>query len=163
LERNRVPLVGPESVPLVPAPSPEESLLRLNPIYFRWDSWSILPVAAAKLRHNAQIFLAHPELKIVVLGSASEEGTTAHNLPLSQRRAQAAYDYLRALGVPAERMRVQGLGELPGRPLPLYRAVHFEFETEKQKAHPGNSECRTSKFEPRTSDLRAGNAVSPPP
>ena len=116
------------------APAPEPGLppvvarVRLNPIWFNWDKWDILPEAAATLRQNANVLLAHPDMRIVVTGYASEEGTPEHNLPLSERRAYAAYAYLQSLGVPAGQMRFRALGESTGRPLPMHRSVYFEIE-----------------------------------
>jgi len=67
-------------------------------------------------------------MRVVITGYASEEGTLEHNLPLSARRAYAAYDYLKSLGVPAGQMRFRAMGESIGRPLPVHRSVYFEVE-----------------------------------
>ncbi|MCX6841112.1 MAG: OmpA family protein [candidate division WOR-3 bacterium] len=119
------PAPEPEQPP-VAAPSPEKLPLRLNPIWFKWDKWDITAEAAATLRQNADVLLAHPDMRIVITGYASEEGTLEHNLPLSTRRAYAAYEYLQSLGVPAAQMRTRALGESAGRPLPMHRSVNFE-------------------------------------
>ncbi len=116
------------------AAAPERGLppvavrVRLNPIWFKWDKWDITAEAAATLRQNADVLLAHPDMKVVLTGYASEEGTLEYNLPLSARRAYAAYEYLKSLGVPAGQMRFRALGELTGRPLPMHRSVYFEIE-----------------------------------
>ena len=119
----------------LPQPPPAETtppipeVLRLYPIWFMWDKWDITEVAAATLRRNADVILSHPEIKsVTLLGYASEEGTLEHNLPLSGRRANAALEYLKSLGVPAEKMTTRAMGESPGRPYPLHRAVYFEIE-----------------------------------
>jgi len=119
----------------LPPPPPAETtppipeVLRLYPIWFMWDKWDITEVAAATLRRNADVILSHPEIKsVTLLGYASEEGTLEHNLPLSGRRANAALEYLKSLGVPAEKMTTRAMGESPGRPYPLHRAVYFEIE-----------------------------------
>jgi outer membrane protein OmpA-like peptidoglycan-associated protein len=122
------PLPEPEQPP---APPPIATKLRLNPIWFKWDKWDITPLAAATLRQNADIMLANPDMKVVVAGYASEEGSPEHNLPLSGRRAEAALEYLKSLGVPGERMRTEARGESTGRPLPMHRWVRFEIESEK--------------------------------
>jgi hypothetical protein len=120
----------PESVE-VPPPPPVSEPPKLEPIWFDWDKWDIRPEAAATLRSNAEVLLAHPEMKVVVIGTASEEGTLEHNIPLSGRRAQAAYEYLKSLGVPAEQMRPLAEGESPGTPLPPHRSVYFQVQVEK--------------------------------
>ena len=115
---------------VAPAPEPEPPpvavRVRLNPIWFRWDKWTITTMAATILRQNADVLLAHPDMKIMITGYASEEGTTEHNLPLSARRAYAAYEYLQSLGVPAGQMRFRAMGESTGTPLPMHRSVYFE-------------------------------------
>jgi peptidoglycan-associated lipoprotein len=125
----------PEELLPTPKPRPEPPIaevLRLYPIWFMWDKWDITPVAEATLRRNADVILAHPNIKMVtILGYASEEGTIEHNLPLSGRRANAAFEYLKSLGVPAEKMRTLAKGESAGRPLPMHRSVYFEIELEE--------------------------------
>ncbi len=138
--RRHAPVVPSAPTPpeeLIPVPEqppapPIAEVLRLYPIWFMWDKWDITPVAAATLKRNAEVILAHPEIKLVtVLGYASEEGTLRHNIPLSGRRAKAAFDYLVSLGVPAEKMVTKAMGESMGRPLPMHRSVYFEIELEK--------------------------------
>jgi len=119
----------PVEVPTGPAPSPEE--LKLEPIWFNYDKWDITPEAAAALRRNAQKVLAHPNVRVAITGYASEEGTTEYNFLLSGRRAYAAFEYLKSLGVPGRQMRFRPLGESAGRPYPPHRAVYFEIEGEK--------------------------------
>jgi len=121
------PVPEPEWHPV--APTPEK--LRLYAIWFEWDKWDITPVADATLRRNAKVLLAHPDVKVVVTGSASEEGTIQHNLPLSGRRAYAAYKYLLSLGVPGRQMRFRAIGESEGRPYPIHRSAYFEIEPKK--------------------------------
>jgi hypothetical protein len=128
-----VPQLKPVPLPTKPAtkPAPGPAMLKLEPIWFKLDNADLLPVAAAALRRNAGVLLAHPELKVVVTGYASEEGSPEYNFRLSGRRAQAAIEYLESLGVPREQMRIRVRGESAGRPYPLHRVVDFEFEPEK--------------------------------
>ena len=130
-QESDIPLyhVAPAPEP-APAPTlpPVAARTRLNPIWFKCDKWDITSDAAATLRQNADVLLAHPDMKIVINGYASEEGTLEHNLPLSGRRASTAYAYLQSLGVPAGQMRFQGMGESTGTPLPMHRSVYFETE-----------------------------------
>ena len=130
--RRRVPAapVVPFEPPPAPAPEPPQFAgLRLSPIWFKWDKWDITTEAAAILRKNADELLAHPDVKVVLTGYASEEGTPEHNLPLSGRRALAALEYLKSLGVPAGQMRYRARGESTGRPLPMHRSVYITVDT----------------------------------
>jgi hypothetical protein len=130
-----VPQLVPVPLPTRPAPVPKPSpaMLRLEPVWFKWDNTDILPVSGAALRRDADVLLAHPDMKVVILGYASQEGSAAYNFRLSGRRAQAVYELLRSLGVPGEQMRIQVRGAAVGRPYPLHRVVDFEIEPEKQE------------------------------
>ena len=126
-QREAPPQPEPPPSELEPEQPPIVQKLGLYAIWFNWDKSDITEVAAGTLRRNAEVILSHPEIKTVILsGYASEEGTLEHNLPLSGRRANAAFEYLKTLGVPAEKMLTQAKGEMAGRPLPLRRAVFFE-------------------------------------
>jgi outer membrane protein OmpA-like peptidoglycan-associated protein len=135
--RHRAPQAPtrPAELPPVPEPEPPPPLaeaLRLYPIWFRWDDAEITQVAAATLRRNAEVILSHPNIKVVIIsGYASEEGAPDHNIPLSGRRAQAAFDFLKSLGVPPEQMITKAMGESAGRPLPMHRSVYFELQMEE--------------------------------
>jgi hypothetical protein len=130
-----VPQLVPVPLPTkqAPIPKPSPAMLRLEPVWFKWDDADIIPVSAAALRRDADVLLAHPDMKVVILGYASQEGSAAYNFRLSGRRAQAVYEQLKSLGVPGERMRIQVRGAAAGRPLPLHRVVDFEIEPEKQE------------------------------
>jgi len=114
------------ALPPVAAPVPVKPYL--YPIWFMWDKWDITPVAAATLRKNADMLRARPELKVLITGYASEEGSPDYNLRLSERRAQATYEYLKELGVPEAQMRYEARGVSVGRPYAMHRSVYFEIE-----------------------------------
>jgi len=122
------PPTEPAPIPVLPGPPPRAKGLGLEPIWFDWDKWEITPVAETTLRRNAGVLLVHPELRVVIIGHASEEGSPEHNMALSGRRAKAAFDFLKSLGVPAERMRFRAMGEFAGRPYAIHRSVYFETE-----------------------------------
>jgi hypothetical protein len=119
-----------EIQPPAPPETTPPAVVKLEPIWFLWDRSEITLAAAATLRANADAILSQPGIKTVsILGYASEEGSLEHNLPLSQRRAKVALEFLESLGVPADILRAQGMGESPGRPLHIHRVDYFEVET----------------------------------
>lgn len=73
-------------------------------------------VLTAAARANARAFadaLNRPALagkKVLIEGHTDRQGSREMNLELSQRRAQAVADFLKANGVAADRLRVQGFG-----------------------------------------------------
>jgi outer membrane protein OmpA-like peptidoglycan-associated protein len=138
LFRRREPVCAPiEPVP-PPEPSPMPTVvgpgpagLKLSPIFFEWDKSDIMTEAVAILRENADQLKSNTSVRVMITGHASEEGTEQHNQRLSERRAAAAFEYLKSLGVPAEQMSRRGLGEEPGFPLPLHRRCDFEIVPEE--------------------------------
>jgi len=93
--------------------------LRLS---FETGSARLTPTAEAEARVFGQSLLL-PQLanmRFRIEGHTDSTGSRAGNLALSQRRAQSVADFLVAMGVPRDRLQVQGYG--PDRPLPGTRA-----------------------------------------
>lgn len=67
------------------------------------------------LKEVASLLQTHPTLQVSLKGYASREGNRDYNRRLSQRRAAAAADYLRRLGVDTARIRVisEGVDDAP--------------------------------------------------
>lgn len=80
-------------------------------IYFEFDSAVLTEAAKAKLRQNAEYLRSNPNAKVVLEGHCDERGTNEYNFALGQRRAASAFEYLRSLGIPAERMNPISFGE----------------------------------------------------
>lgn len=57
------------------------------------------------------ILLTSPDYTISVNGHTDDVGSSEYNLALSERRAQAVYDYLLEAGLPEGRLTVQGWGK----------------------------------------------------
>ncbi len=70
----------------------------------------LLPAALERLSPVADAMSASDETA-VVSGYTDSVGTDEHNRTLSQSRADSVREYLISLGVPAARIRAQGLGE----------------------------------------------------
>jgi outer membrane protein OmpA-like peptidoglycan-associated protein len=80
-------------------------------ILFDFDRSTIRPDAMPILDQAVQILNTDRTRTIRVEGHASAEGTDQYNQALSERRANAARDYLRMRGVDAGRIVTQGFGE----------------------------------------------------
>lgn len=95
----------------IPVANPGNELADVN---FAYDSSQLDSRAQSVLRSNAQWLLDNPAVAVVVEGHCDERGTADYNMALGQRRAQAAYEFLRSAGVPAKRMSTISYGkELP--------------------------------------------------
>ncbi|MBK1442704.1 OmpA family protein, partial [Parapedobacter sp. ISTM3] len=85
--------------------------IELENIYYDFDKHNIRPDAAAILDRLVTIMQDYPTLKIELSSHTDSRGSDAYNMALSQRRAQAAVDYLVSRGIARERMVARGYGE----------------------------------------------------
>ncbi len=65
-------------------------------IHFETGKWDILPESRPVLDDIGKILIQWPRLRIEIGGHTDARGSIAHNLDLSQKRAQAVLDYLLA-------------------------------------------------------------------
>lgn len=85
--------------------------IELENIYYDFDKHNIRPDAAEILDRLVKIMQDYPTLKIELSSHTDSRGSDAYNMGLSQRRAQAAVDYLVSRGIMRDRMEAQGYGE----------------------------------------------------
>jgi outer membrane protein OmpA-like peptidoglycan-associated protein len=100
-----------------PGPKPvaisvsESRILVSERIYFDYDRDTIRAVSTPVLDELAGAIRALAAgTKVVVEGHTDDSGNPAYNLDLSHRRARAVVEYLRARGVPSERLDYVGYG-----------------------------------------------------
>lgn len=90
----------------------EQKLLEIGDrVFFGLDQHDLSPEARATLEQQAAFLNQQQALDVVIEGHADERGTREHNLALGDRRANAAKDYLVALGIAPERIRTVSYGE----------------------------------------------------
>ena len=80
-------------------------------VFFDYDKRSLKPVGKRTMERQAAWLKKYSSVKVTVEGHADERGTREYNLALGERRANAAKDYLIALGISASRVRVISYGE----------------------------------------------------
>jgi outer membrane protein OmpA-like peptidoglycan-associated protein len=83
----------------------------LENIYYDFDKHNIRPDAALILDKLVATMRDNPTLKIELSSHTDSRGTHRYNEALSQRRAQAAVDYLVTRGIARDRMQAKGYGE----------------------------------------------------
>lgn len=83
----------------------------LQIVYFPFDSSVITPDAVSALKANAGYLRDNPRTTVQIEGHCDERGTVEYNLALGERRASAARDYLRKLGVEGNRMSIISYGK----------------------------------------------------
>lgn len=80
-------------------------------VLFRSNEAVLMPGAESRLDQVVAAFAMEPNRHMMVEGYADSQGTDAHNLDLSQRRADAVRSYLVHKGYPADRVSAKGMGE----------------------------------------------------
>lgn len=83
----------------------------LGLVYFDYDKALIRDDARPALETNAAWLKRFPTVKILVEGHCDERGTEEYNLALGEKRAKSAQDYLLALGVGSDRIKIISYGK----------------------------------------------------
>jgi outer membrane protein OmpA-like peptidoglycan-associated protein len=95
-----------------------EDLLKLtlsNEISFDFDSAAIKPAFKPTMHKLAEVLSKYDRNEITIIGHTDSLGAEGYNQQLSERRAVAVREQLVTLGVPANRLRAFGRGELEPR------------------------------------------------
>jgi peptidoglycan-associated lipoprotein len=106
-----------ENVQDIPAPTPDPApSSELNPsaisdVFFDFDSYALTSEAKGSLEANANELKRVSAANITIEGHCDERGTKAYNLALGEKRANAAKDFLVALGVSASRISTVSYGK----------------------------------------------------
>ncbi len=109
-------------IPATPEPEPEPVITEetikefqkagvVKVIHFEFDRYSLTSKARDILFQNAQWLKDHPAVSVTIEGHCDERGSNAYNMALGAKRAQAAKDYLVALGVEEDRINTISWGE----------------------------------------------------
>lgn len=83
----------------------------LENIFYDYDEWFIRDDAKPSLNELSAILKNNPSIRIQLSSHTDCRGTDEYNLDLSQKRAQAAIDYLISVGIAPGRLTAQGFGE----------------------------------------------------
>ncbi len=97
--------------PAKPTPPPAEAPAELSDVYFDFDQYAIRGDARSALKRNADFLKSQPNQKLVIEGHCDERGTSAYNLVLGERRAQAAKRYLQDIGLAASQIQITSYGK----------------------------------------------------
>ncbi len=80
-------------------------------IFFDFDKFNLKPESRASLAKKAEWLRANPEYSVRIEGHCDERGTNEYNLALGERRANAAWKFLNALGISGDRLSTISYGE----------------------------------------------------
>src|SRR5690625_528290 len=105
------PVAPPPPPPPPPPPAPAEPpppapiTIDLTGVNFDFDRSTLRPDAVQILNEAIEILRRYPDLQVEVAGHTDSVGTEQYNQGLSERRAQAVYDYLTSNGIDASRLQ----------------------------------------------------------
>lgn len=110
------PVLSLPSQPMRAVPRVVESpkTVDLANAYFDYDKSVLRSEAKKALQVDAQWMKKHPDAHVQVEGYCDETGSYEYNLALGQKRADAAKNYLKNLGVADARIDAVGVGRIPG-------------------------------------------------
>jgi len=80
-------------------------------IHFDVDKATIRPYSMSKVENFASFLVANKGSNVLIEGHTDSDADDAHNMMLSNKRANAVMDKLIELGVSANRLRAEGKGE----------------------------------------------------
>jgi peptidoglycan-associated lipoprotein len=80
-------------------------------VYFEFDQFVLSDSAKAVLNKKAKWLKDHPNGKALIEGHCDERGSTEYNLALGQKRAEAAMQFITALGIEPSRLSTISFGK----------------------------------------------------
>jgi outer membrane protein OmpA-like peptidoglycan-associated protein len=83
---------------------------RLDNVHFDFDKATLRADSYDQLKELLEYLQRHEEIKIEIAGHTDNIGTDAHNLKLSQDRANTIRNYLISKGIKATRLTAKGYG-----------------------------------------------------
>lgn len=92
-------------------PVKDEVVLTIDRLGFAFDSATLDAKSRSALDAAVAVIKSHSSVKMDVVGYTDTSGPEEYNQKLSERRAQAAVDYLVSKGVAAGQLRATGRGE----------------------------------------------------
>ena len=87
------------------------NVVYFNPIYFDFDKYDIRPDAQVELDKIVKMMNENPDMNLYLTSHADSRGTHEYNEPLSEKRARASIEYIRARITNPERVSGEGFGE----------------------------------------------------
>ncbi|MGN8056439.1 OmpA family protein [Pedobacter sp. 22163] len=85
--------------------------IKLENIYYDFNKWNIRADAAVALDKLVKIMTDNPTIWIELGSHTDSRGKDAYNLNLSQKRAEAAVEYIISRGIDKNRITAKGYGE----------------------------------------------------
>ena len=98
-------IVEPAVVDVIAPGSLEDFVANVGDrVFFGFDRYDLTPEAQALLQAQVAWLQTFPQYQVVIEGHTDERGTREYNLALGERRANAAANYMVALGLDPNRI-----------------------------------------------------------
>lgn len=107
------------------------NMFQSEDLYFEFDSAVLTPMSQEVLQRKAEWMNENADGTVIIEGHCDERGTSAYNLALGERRADAAKDFLVNLGVAGDRITTISYGEEK----PVDPAKNEEAWAKNRRAH----------------------------
>jgi peptidoglycan-associated lipoprotein len=105
------PPVVEEPMEKPPVEPKEVEPATLNDVFFAFDKYNLTSESKSILESDASELKRVSDANITIEGHCDERGTKSYNLALGEKRANAAKDYLIALGISGSRISVISYGK----------------------------------------------------
>jgi outer membrane protein OmpA-like peptidoglycan-associated protein len=89
----------------------ETERIDLGKIYYDFDLWNLRPEGKAELDKLVKYMKEHPELTVELGSHTDSRGSDYYNEWLSEQRSQSCVKYIRAAGIPTDKILAKGYGE----------------------------------------------------
>lgn len=86
-------------------------VVTLGDVLFNVDQAVLTSQGMATVQKLGQILTDNPDRNVLIEGFTDSTGSTAHNLELSQRRAESVRNALMQMGIASNRVQTRGYGE----------------------------------------------------
>lgn len=104
--------MAPIGSPVIPAEYPREGdVIALKDVYYDFDKWEIRPDAGRDLDNVVNLLNRYPSMELELGSHTDARGSDEYNLSLSQKRAEAAVQYIISRGISNARIKARGYGE----------------------------------------------------
>jgi outer membrane protein OmpA-like peptidoglycan-associated protein len=84
--------------------------IAFHSVYFDFNMYDLKADARAELDRAAKTMLENPDVVLELAGNTDSVGSQAYNQALGERRAAAVFDYLKAKGIAANRLKTVSYG-----------------------------------------------------
>lgn len=103
-------ILSPDTVDILLKEIEPGAKLVLENIYFDFDDYQLQSKSLSELKQVVSYLKSNPNLEFIIEGHTDAVGKEEYNLELSEKRAKAVYDYLKANGISKSRMNYVGFG-----------------------------------------------------